>query len=78
MNCACRFEDVTQLNNASPEEHVMSDHQDGRSNGTLVEELAASIARVSDSVSAESMFFDEDWESDEGTGEYQVGWSLVL
>ena len=43
----------------------MSGHQDGRSDGTLVEELAASIARVSDSVSAESMFFDEDLESDE-------------
>ena len=53
MNCTCRFEDVTQLNNASPEEHVMSDCQDGRSDGTLVEELAALIARVSDSVLAE-------------------------
>ena len=63
MNCTCRFEDVTQLNNASPEEHVMSGRQDGRSNGMLVEELATSIARVSDSVSAESMFFDEDSES---------------
>ena len=62
MNCTCRSKDVTQLNNASPEEHVMSDHQDGRSHGTLVEELAASIARVSDSVSAELMFFDEDSE----------------
>ena len=65
MNYTCGFEDVTQLNNASPEEHVMSGHQDGRSDGTLVEELAASIARVSDSVSAESMFFNEDLESDE-------------
>ena len=64
MNCTCRFEDVTQLNNASPEEHVMSGHQDGRSNGTLVEELATLIARVSDSVLAELMFFDEDSESD--------------
>ena len=43
----------------------MSGHQDGRSDGTLVEELATSIARVSDSVSAESMIFDEDSESDE-------------
>ena len=65
MNCTCRFEDVTQLNNASPEEHVMSGCQGGRSNDMLVEELAASIARVSDSVLVESMFFDEDSESDE-------------
>ena len=65
MNCTFRFEDVTQLNNASPEEHVMSACQDGRSDGTLVEDLATLIARVSDSVSAESMFFDEDLESDE-------------
>ena len=65
MNCTCRFEDVTQLNNASPEEHVMSGCQDGRTDGTLVEELAALIARVSDLVSAELMFFDEDSESDE-------------
>ena len=64
MNCTCRFEDVTQLNNASPEEHVMSGCQDGRSNGMFVEELATSIARVSDSVLAESMFFNEDSESD--------------
>ena len=64
MNCTCRFEDVTQLNNASPGEHVMSGCQDGRSDGTLVEELAALIARVSDSVLAESMFFNEDSESD--------------
>ena len=35
MNCTCRFEDVTQLNNASPEEHVMSGHQDGRFDGSL-------------------------------------------
>ena len=64
MNYTCRFEDVTQLNNASPAEHVMPGCQDGRSNGTLVEELAASIGRVSDLVSFESMFFDEDSESD--------------
>ena len=42
----------------------MSGCQDGRSNGMLVEELATLIARVSDSVSAESMFFNEDSESD--------------
>ena len=64
MNYTCRFEDVTQLNNASPEEHVMSGHQDGRSDGTMVEELAASIARIPDSVLAESMFFNKDSESD--------------
>ena len=65
MNYTCRFEEATQLKNAIPEEHVMSGRQDGRSGGTLVEELAALIARISDSVSAESMFFDEDSESDE-------------
>ena len=78
MNCTCRFEDVTQLNNASPEEHVMSGCQDGRSDGTLVEELAASIARVSDSVfgwvGILRWGFGKWWR----TGEYQVGWSLVL
>ena len=65
MNYTCRFEDATQLKNAIPEEHVMSGRQDGRSGGTLVEELATSIARISDSVSAESILFDEDSESDE-------------
>ena len=40
MNYTCRFKDVTQLNNASPEDHVMSGLQDDRSDGMLVEELA--------------------------------------
>lgn len=65
MNYTCRSDDVTQLYSASPEDHVMSGHQDDRSDGTLIEELAALIDRVSVSVSAESMFFDEVSENEE-------------
>ena len=65
MNYTCRSNDVTQLYSTSPEDHVMSGHQDDRSDGTLVEELAALIDRVSVLVSAESMFFNEVLENEE-------------